>query len=346
MVAALATSVSFAEDRYPTFTNPEAAGRDFQIQGEYVGHVGKVVPIGVQVIALGGGQFDGVVYRGGLPGAGWDGSPSSYFVGKTDGRVTALDGHWGYQLEEKNPFWQATIQDGIIRGHDLSYRNLVEDVSFELHKVQRTSSTMGAKPPPGAIVLFDGTDTNAWVEGQIVEKGLLRSGAITRRSFKDHRLHLEFRTPFMPTARGMYRGNSGVFLRNRMEIQIVDSFGWTRINRRFVRNSWVGRCGGIAEFIPPRVNMSFPPLSWQTYDIEYTAARWDEQGQELSPALVTVRQNGVMIHNRQVLPSESTVKADRELGPLYLQAHHDRVVYRNIWVETTQSFKGSGHIGG
>ena len=145
-------------------------------------------------------------------------------------------------------------------------------------------------------------------------------------------MHLEFRIPFMPTARGMHRGNSGVFIRDKYEIQIVDSFGWTFINRRFERNSWVGRCGGIEELLPPDINMSYPPLSWQTYDVDYVMPRYKENGKQVSPPMMSVRHNGVLIHNRRVLPPESKVRADRDAGRLYLQDHHDRVVFRNIWV--------------
>jgi len=325
-------TVTIAEDRYPTFTTLETAGPDFAVQGEYVGLVGGTVPLAAQVIANGEGKFEGVIFRGGLPGAGWDGSHRTYFRGEAVHGITHLQGIQGFKLEEENQFWEATIRDGVLRGTDLSLRNQLQDVSFVLHKVLRKSPTLGSRPPAGSVVLFDGTGTDAWKDAEIVEGNLLDHGAKTKESFQDHRLHLEFRTPFMPSARGMYRGNSGVLLRNKYEIQIVDSFGWTFINRQFERNSWVGRSGGIEELFPPEVNMSFPPLSWQTYDIDFFMPEVDQAGNQLTPPMVTIRYNGVLIHNRRVLPPESEVRPDRDPGRLYLQDHHDRVVFRNIWV--------------
>lgn len=332
LLIAFAAETAMGEDRYPTFTDAETAGRDFGIQGEYIGLVGGVKPIGAQVIALGDGQFEGVMFRGGLPGAGWDRSQRAYFRGETEGDVTHLHGVRGYKLEEDDDLWKAEIVDEVFRGSDPSFRNELNDVSFVLNKVNRQSPTLGARPPAGAVVLFDGNDVDAWKDAQIVEQRLLAHGAKTRQAFADHRLHLEFRTPFMPTARGMHRGNSGVFIRNKYEIQIVDSFGWTFINRRFERNSWVGRSGGIEELLPPDVNMSYPPLSWQTYDIDYFMPEQDDEGQQTTPPMMTVRHNGVLVHDRRVLPPESETRPDRDAGRLYLQDHGDRVVYRNIWI--------------
>lgn len=331
----LAIPRASAEDRYPTFIDTEKAGPDFTVQGEYVGFIGGVVPMAAQVIALGAGEFEGVMFRGGLPGAGWDGSQRSYFRGETKDSGVKLLGVCGYQLKEKDDHWQATIQNDVLRGSDQSFRNQLNDVSFVLHKVHRESPTLGARPPAGATVLFDGTGTDAWKEAKIVERVFLDRGAQTRLSFQDHQLHLEFRVPFMPTARGMHRGNSGLFIRDKYEIQIIDSFGWTFINRRFERNSWVGRCGGIEEILPPDINMSYPPLSWQTYDVDYYMQRYDEAGKQTSPPMMSVRHNGVLIHNRRVLPPETEVRPDRDPGRIYLQEHHDRVVFRNIWVVNT-----------
>lgn len=327
---------AIAEDRYPTFTTPEQAGPDFVVQGEYVGLVGGTIPVAAQVMALDQGMFEGVMFRGGLPGAGWDGSHRSYFVGETKDSVTILRGVQGYELAEKNDYWQATIEDGLFRGTDQAFCNQSQDVTFVMKKVLRKSPTLGARPPRGAIVLFDGTGTDAWREARIVEGNHLAHGSKTKQSFHDHRIHLEFRTPFMPSARGMHRGNSGVLVRDKYEVQIVDSFGWTYINRRFVRNSWVGRTGGIEELLPPDENMSFPPLSWQTYDIEFFMPQHDDARNQLTPPMMTVRHNGVLIHNRRVLPPESETRPDRDPGRLYLQEHHDRVVYRNIWIVESQ----------
>src|SRR5690606_34363613 len=96
---------------------------------------------------------------------------------------------------------------------------------FELKPVLRTSPTAGLKPPAGALVLFDGTGTDAWNGARTTEDGLLLCGPRTRAGFTDFTLHLEFRSPFKPEARGQARGNSGVYLLGRYEVQVLDSFG-------------------------------------------------------------------------------------------------------------------------
>jgi len=141
----------------------------------------------------------------------------------------------------------------------------------------------------------------------------------------------------MPTATGMQRGNSGVYVKHEWEIQILDSFGWHHENRKFERLSRFGRCGGIHEMVAPRINMSFPPLTWQTYDIDFTMARFDVDGKKTSAATITVRHNGVVIHDRYVLPpvppgrAASTTR-EGQPGPIFLQDHGNPVRFRNIWV--------------
>ena len=149
-------------------------------------------------------------------------------------------------------------------------------------------------------MLFDGTNVDEWVNGKLVDGNLLGVGTETKRLLKSLQLHLEFRTPFMPTAQGMARGNSGVYVKKMWEIQIVDSFGWNTENRKFERLSGFGRCGGIQEMVKPRLNMCYPPLSWQTYDVEFTAAKFGEAGNKISPAMMTVRLNGIVIHDKFV----------------------------------------------
>ena len=141
----------------------------------------------------------------------------------------------------------------------------------------------------------------------------------------------------MPTARGMKRGNSDVYVKREWEVQIVDSFGWHHENRRFERLSKFGRCGGIHEMVGPRINMSFPPLAWQTYDIEFTMARLDASGNTVSPTMMTVRHNGVLIHENFVLPPVPPGRPESQSkehlpGPVYLQDHGNPVRFRNIWL--------------
>ncbi len=139
-------------------------------------------------------------------------------------------------------------------------------------------------------------------------------------------MHLEFKLPYMPAARGQARGNSGCYLQGRYEVQILDSFGLEGKNNE---------CGGIYEIKDPDVNMCLPPLAWQTYDIDYTAARYDASGGKTANARITVSHNGVVIHDNVELPRATRaapVKEGPEPGPIYLQDHGNPVRFRNIWV--------------
>ena len=129
----------------------------------------------------------------------------------------------------------------------------------------------------------------------------------------------------MPTARGQARGNSGVYLQGRYEVQVLDSFGLAGEDNE---------CGGIYQVSRPRVNMTLPPLQWQTYDIDFTAARFDSAGEKTANARLTVRHNGVLIHDDLELPG-TTGGGDPEgpePGALHLQDHWNPVFYRNVWV--------------
>ena len=353
----LGTVTAGAADKYPTYIDPSVAGRDYVVQGEYVGKVGGKIPIGVQVIALGGGKYEGIVHGGGLPGAGWDGITRYYIRGEWKrgrGEAPRFVGVHGERLKFENHNFRGTVVvlpagDGgpgakvlplaLFQGTAAMFLNQVDDPRFSLERVVRKSLTLGASSPKDARVLFDGSNVEEWVDGKIVEgpQMLLAAGTRSRRKFKDYRLHLEFRTPFMPTARGMQRGNSGVYLQDTWEIQVVDSFGWTTENRKYERLSHVGRCGGLHEMITPRVNMCLPPLSWQTYDIEHTAARVAAAGERARPAVLSVRHNGVLIHDRVILPpvppgANPAAGGNHLPGPVYLQQHGNPVVYRNIWI--------------
>jgi hypothetical protein len=196
----------------------------------------------------------------------------------------------------------------------------------ELKKVERKSKTLGAQPPKGAIVLFDGNSVDEWENGKLVDGKLLgATNASSKRKFGDHTLHIEFRTPFMPEASGQGRGNSGVYIQGRYECQVLDSFGLEGEDNE---------CGGIYSIAKPAVNMCYPPLAWQTYDIDFTAARYDDSGKKTKNARVTIKHNGVVIHNDLELThgTPGNIPEGPEPASLFLQDHGNPVAYRNIWV--------------
>ena len=165
-----------------------------------------------------------------------------------------------------------------------------------------------------------------WKLGEDGSMEVTRGNILTRRSFGDVRIHLEFRTPLMAEARGQARGNSGVYVQGRYEVQVLDSFGLEPMDNG---------CGGVYRIAPPRVNASLPPLQWQTYEIIFRAPRFDASGSKTANARITVRHNGQVIHLNRELPRLTpggVSNEESERGPLLLQDHRDPVQYRNIWV--------------
>lgn len=307
------TLAGAAEPPKAAFTDPQKAGPDYRIQGEYLGQVNGE-PYGLQVIALGNGQFQTVAYPQGLPGAG------AIAFDRTSGKGATQDGVIQFVSDDGQV--TATLQDGglVIQQKD-------KKKIGQLAKIDRQSPTLGAKPPEGAVVLFDGKNADAFEKTGMSDDGLLKEGGISKRKFQSFQLHLEFRTPFMPNARGQERGNSGVYLQGRYELQVLDSFGLEGKDNE---------CGGFYQLARPKVNMCLPPLAWQTYDIDFTAAQFDGQGNQTAPAKVTVEHNGVAIHKDLELPQATpggvTDKASPEPGPLFLQNHTNPVRFRNIWI--------------
>jgi hypothetical protein len=306
-----------------TFLDAKGAGLDYEIQGEYTGSFASGAKLGCQVIALGNGHFQAVLLPGGLPGDGWNGGNKYLMDGKLDGAKAIFEpatGKRNYMAGSPKEF-SATAKfppkghqecSGLLVDGTLSGK-CDDGASFALKKILRTSPTLNAKPPEGAVVLFDGSNANEWKEGRIVN-GLLPVAANSKRTFKDFKLHIEFRLPFQPTARSQGRGNSGVYLHAKHEIQVLDSFGLEGKS---------DECGGFYGRKAPNVNMCFPPLTWQTYDVELKSGSADPKSKKQT-ARVTVLHNGVKIHENLEFPSGE--------GHLHLQNHGNPVFYRNIWV--------------
>ena len=168
-------------------------------------------------------------------------------------------------------------------------------------------------------------DADFAIQGEYLGKAINPDSG-EKETFGDHVLHLEFRLPYKPKARGQGRGNSGLYLQGRFEVQMLDSFGLEGKHNE---------CGGVYSIRPPDVNMCLPPMAWQTYDVEFTAARF-EDGKKTASARMTVRHNGVVIHKDAELPRHTTaapVKDGPGAGPVYLQSHGNPVRYRNVWVK-------------
>ena len=290
--------------------DPAKAGPIFAIQGEYEGQIGGQ-NWGAQVIALSDKEVATIGYAGGLPGAGWKrGGETQEGKGKMEGDIAVVHGD----------HWSAEIGNG-----ELTVLSSNGEVMGKLKRIQRESQTLGAKPPKDAIVLFDGTHVDQFDNAKLDGTYLAASNCTSKEKLGDHQLHLEFRTPFMPSARGQGRGNSGCYIQGRYECQILDSFGLEGKDNE---------CGGIYSIQQPRVNMCFPPLSWQTYDLDFKAANFDASGKKTQSARVTIRHNGVVIHEDLELTHGTPGHHEEGPGPdhLYLQDHGNPVVFRNIWV--------------
>ena len=307
---------TLAESRTPlkAWTDPVAALRedpDFAVQGEYAGDT-----MGLQLVALGAGKFDGWLLAGGLPGAGWEpGKSRQLLKGERVGETITLKDDAGKV--------SAVLQSGLVAVTENG------GAKKELKRTERRSPTLEVKPPEGAVVLFDGSNAIEWENGKVENQLLLATGCTSLKKFTSYKLHVEFRTPYMPAARGQERGNSGVYHSGRWETQILDSFGL---------EGKENECGGIYSVSPPRLNMCLPPLAWQTYDVEFSAAKFDASGKRSAWPRITVKLNGVLVHNDLELPKDFTTAAPLTNplagpeGPVFLQNHSNPVVFRNIWI--------------
>ncbi len=322
----------------PDPVDPAAANPDFPIQGEYTGSVtegAQKLPLGAQVIALGNAEFRAVFEPGGLPGGGSTGVKIDV-NGKREGDVAKFTPGTqarGVETGGSAGDYAAEISHGKLSGTDNQGR------PFALNRVTRQSSTLSHKPPEGAIVLFDGTNSDEFIhgppndypttyfpgEGGMSADRLLKEGATTARKFGDCLLHVEFRVPFQPENDPNYRGNSGVYLQGAYEVNILDSLGLPG------KQKDNGVIWGVRD---PDLNMSFPPLSWQTFDIDFVAARWNGD-QKIQNAKMSVLFNGKLVHHDVDLPGATTHNPLPEApgkGPVFLQSNPYPVRFRYIWV--------------
>jgi hypothetical protein len=223
------------------------------------------------------------------------------------------------------------------------------DISdLKVAKPEDKEDVKGTPPPKGATVLFDGKNLDGWLKAdgkapaawKLVGGGAMQSGGgniITKDKFDgSFKLHVEFRVPYLPNKKGQERGNSGVYLQGRYEVQVLDSYGL---------DSKDNDCGAIYEVSKPLVNACKAPAVWQSYDIEFTAPKCKD-GKVVEPARITVYQNGVKIQDNTRLVrkskdgKEEVVKVTRAgmetdpctPGPILLQDHGNPVQFRNVWL--------------
>jgi hypothetical protein len=206
-----------------------------------------------------------------------------------------------------------------------------------------TPGKVDAAPPADAIVLFDGKDLSKWDGGDKweIKDGyavVQKADITTKDSFGDYQLHVEFATPEVVKGSGQGRGNSGVFLANRYEVQVLDSFD----NKTY----FDGQCASLYKQSPPMVNVCRKPGEWQSFDILFTAPRFAEDGKVLKPAYVTVTHNGVVVQNHFELQGGTyydrppSYEKHPEKQPIRLQNHGDPVKYRNIWIREIRMLEG------
>lgn len=261
----------------------------------------------------------------------------------TDGKII-LDGSKGEEKFVGTISPQEISLEGLYRGKKKG--------SVNLKKFECSSSTMGAKPPSGAVVLFNGKNTSEWemkkfegkpcnwdiVDGAMVVKVFdktygskgYQSDIISKRKFGKFKLHIEFKLPAEYDRMYQNRGNSGVFIGSDYEIQVLDSFGF--------EGKW-DECGSLYRTVRPRANVSFPPEEWQTYDVEFTPAKFDGDKLIANPR-ITVYQNGILIHKDEELEystrtfpnGRASFKHAKGDHYILLQDHNHKVAFRNIWV--------------
>jgi hypothetical protein len=285
------------------------------LMGDWKGD-GKIV---AQVVPTGDGKYQAVLL--------------SAFDAENNVIATLQGAADGDRVEFSGDGWSGEIKNSHFTGGK-------GDQKFDLQHIVRHSPTEGAKPPAGAVVLFDGNNLNAWAKKNgkdwMAEDGpakwkILPDGVaevvpetdciITHEKFGDCHVHVEFRTLGKPS-------NSGVFLENRYEANINETYA----NVTASPNAGFDNCTDNAK---PKIRPCFPPLTWQTFDIDFTAPKFDASGKKTGSARATVLFNGVKIYDNQELDlphGAASRLGEAPTGPLMLQEHGMPVQFRNVWL--------------
>ncbi|OLF19182.1 family 16 glycoside hydrolase [Actinophytocola xanthii] len=234
-----------------------------------------------------------------------------------------------------------TWEDWATKTESLSLRRGLNTIQYRVDEGDTghvNLDLISVREPGERIVLFDGEDTDEWrhTDGRVAGWPLVGGGAMqvrngdlrTKDAFGDFRLHVEFKVPLLPPeVTGQDRGNSGVYLQERYEVQILDSYGDT--------TPADNEAGAIYTRKAPDVNAARPPETWQSYDIWFRAARYDAAGAKVSDARVTVVWNGKVVHRDFAIPGVTggSIPEGPSTGAIRLQDHGNAVQYRNIWVQ-------------
>lgn len=210
---------------------------------------------------------------------------------------------------------------------------------WDLKPKKITPATNAGDAPSDAVILFNGKDLNEWTSAGGPAKWEVKDGAMTvvkgtgeiktKKTFGDFQLHIEWRAPSVVEGEGQGRGNSGIFLHERYELQVLDSYESVTYSN--------GQAGSIYKQSVPLVNACRKPGEWQTYDVIYTAPRFGENGRVVTPGFVTVLHNGVLIQNHYAITGPTEYKGQPVYVPhgkagISLQDHGNPVSYRNIWI--------------
>ena len=267
-------------------------------------------------------------------------------------RVCSLSGRWHREevwiSKDEGPY-KAKMDGKSLHLFDATFKNGRQPIAI-LSRVKRQSPTLDAKAPSNATILFDGSSNDHWNGGQ-VRNNLLYAPALieSKQSFSDYKIHLEFRHPYMPdyyvqqnphtknrTPPALDKSNAKghILHQRRYSIQFRDTF--CLLDPQDNSTSPLSSGWGSVNDSKPRTNICLSPLMWQTYDAEFTAARFDDAGNLVKPAEIVAFQNGVLIHKRQKLPEVASIATEysttAELAPLCLLSGRHPIYYRNVWV--------------
>lgn len=297
----------------PQYVSPPKDDDNYPLMGEFVGMVegknGKE-RLALQIRPNANDRFVAMAYQGGLPGEKQHEGDEMQLIGlRSEDTLILSGGPWAIFVDADG--CSLVSKQGKRIGR--------------LKRVRRVSPTLGAKAPEGATILFDGENVENLNNAKLTPNGLLMQGVGIRPMFQDFNLHIEFRLPYMPLAEGQSRGNSGLYLQSRYECQILDSFGTEKL---------FNGLGALYRMKAPDINMAFPPLRWQTYDVHFTAPRWASDGTKIRDAHITSWVNGVKVQDNVALPNKTGAGKEEApmLSPMHFQDHGDPVRYQNIWI--------------